>query len=219
MNLEQARFNMVEQQVRTWEVLDPRVLSVMEETPREAFVPPSHAKLAYADLEIPLGYGESMMRPNVEGRLLQALEIQAHDVVLEVGTGSGYVTACLAKLAAHVESVDIHQDFTQAARRRLREHALFNITLHTGNAAEGWKAGRHEKYDVIALTASMARYRHVFEQQLNVGGRLFVVVGEPPVMEARLVTRLGEREFTHQRLFETCLKPLVGLEARPRFVF
>ncbi|MFP4079231.1 MAG: protein-L-isoaspartate O-methyltransferase family protein [Ectothiorhodospira sp.] len=218
MNLEQARFNMVEQQVRTWEVLDPRVLSVMEATPREAFVPPSHERLAYADLEIPLGHGESMMRPNVEGRMLQALEIQPSDVALEVGTGSGFVTACLAKLAAHVESVDLHQDFTQAARRRLRAQALFNVTLQSGNAAAGW-TGQHPKYDVIALTASMARYRSLFEKQLNVGGRLFVVVGEAPVMEARLVTRLGEQGFTHQRLFETCLKPLVGLEARPRFIF
>jgi protein-L-isoaspartate(D-aspartate) O-methyltransferase len=218
MNLEQARFNMVEQQVRPWEVLDPRVLSVMEHTPREQFVPDNHKQLAYADLEIPLGHDESMMRPTVEGRLLQALDIQPRDVVLEVGTGSGYLTACLAQLGGHVESVDIHEDFTRAAQRPLKDLNLRNVNLVTGNAAEGW-SGRHGQYDVIAVTASMARYREDFERQLSLGGRLFVVVGEPPAMQATLVIRVGENDFSRHGLFETRLKPLVGFEPAPRFVF
>ncbi|ANB01366.1 protein-L-isoaspartate O-methyltransferase [Ectothiorhodospira sp. BSL-9] len=218
MNLEQARFNMVEQQVRPWDVLDPRVLSVMEHTPRERFVPDSQRMMAYADLEVPLGHGESMMRPTVEGRLLQALDIQPRDVILEVGTGSGYLTACLAQLGSHVESVDIHEDFTRTAQSPLKDLQLRNVNLVTGDAAEGW-SGRHGQYDVIAVTASMARYREDFERQLNLGGRLFVVVGEPPAMQAMLVIRVGENDFSRHGLFETCLKPLVGFEEPPRFVF
>ncbi|MCG5500688.1 protein-L-isoaspartate O-methyltransferase family protein [Ectothiorhodospira lacustris] len=218
MNLDQARFNMVEQQVRPWDVLDPRVLDVMENIPRELFVPRAHQKLAYADLEIPLGQDEAMMRPTVEGRLLQALDIQPRDVILEIGTGSGYLTACLARLGNQVDSIDLHKTFTRAAERHLDKAGITNIHLETGNAAEGW-TGQRDHYDVIAVTASMAQYRDCFERQLSPGGRLFVVVGEPPAMEAMLVMRQGENEFIRHVLFETSLKPLTGFEPRPHFIF
>jgi protein-L-isoaspartate(D-aspartate) O-methyltransferase len=218
MNFEQARFNMIEQQIRPWDVLDQKVLDVIEQTPRELFVPETHQGLAYADLEIPLGHGESMMAPKVEGRLLQALEISPSDVCLEVGTGSGYLTSCMAKLGAQVDSVDIHDHFKYAALKRLEQAGVLNAALRRGDAADGWTAQR-QRYDVIAVTGSLPRYRDCFEQQLNVGGRLFVVVGTAPAMEAWRVSRLGEKEFIRERLFETCLKPLVGTEPKPQFSF
>jgi len=218
MNFEQARFNMVEQQIRPWDVLDQRVLDVIEQTPRELFVPEQHQGLAYADIEIPLGHGESMMAPRVEARMLQALNVRPSDVCLEIGTGSGYVTCCLAKLGAQVDSVDIHDDFKYAAMKHLEQQGITNAALRQGDAAHGWTVQR-ERYDVIAVTASLPEYRDCFERQLNVGGRLFVVVGQAPVMEAMLITRLGENEFTREMLFETCLKPLAGTEPKPRFVF
>ncbi|MFN2349933.1 MAG: protein-L-isoaspartate O-methyltransferase [Thioalkalivibrio sp.] len=218
MNYEQARFNMVEQQIRPWDVLDQNVLDVIEQTPRELFVVEEHLGLAYADIEIPLGHGEAMMSPKVEARMLQALNVQPTDVCLEVGTGSGYVTCCLAKLGAQVDSVDLHDDFKYAAMKRLEALGITNTALRQGDAATGWTVQR-ERYDAIAVTGSLPEYRDCFERQLNVGGRLFVVVGEAPVMEAMIITRLGENEFSREILFETCLKPLVGTEAKPHFVF
>jgi protein-L-isoaspartate(D-aspartate) O-methyltransferase len=218
MDFEQARFNMVEQQIRPWDVLDQRVLDVIEQTPRELFVPEAYRRLAYADLEIPLGHGETMMEPKVEGRMLQALEISPSDVCLEVGTGSGYVTCCMARLGAHVDSVDIHEDFKDTAMKHLEQAGVLNVTLRQGDAANGWTAMR-QRYDVIAVTGSLPDYRDCFERQLNVGGRLFVVVGDAPVMEAMRITRLGENQYAREKLFETCLKPLHGTERKPRFVF
>ena len=218
MNFEQARFNMVEQQIRPWDVLDQRVLDVIEQTPRELFVPKNYRNIAYADLEIPLGHGESMMAPKVEGRMLQALEISPADVCLEVGTGSGYVTCCMAKLGAHVDSVEIHDDFRHAALKHLEQAGILHVALRQGDAANGWTAQR-ERYDVIAVTGSLPEYRDCFERQLNPGGRLFVVVGDAPVMEAWRVTRLGKNEFAREKLFETCLKPLAGTERKPEFRF
>jgi protein-L-isoaspartate(D-aspartate) O-methyltransferase len=218
MNFELARFNMVEQQIRPWDVLDQAVLDVIGQTPRDLFVPEAHRNLAYADLEIPLGHGEFMMPPRVEGRMIQTLEISPADVCLEVGTGSGYVTCCMAKLGAHVDSVEIRNDFLRAALKRLEQAGVLNATLQQGDAANGWTAQR-EHYDVIAVTGSLPEYRSCFEQQLNTGGRLFVVVGDAPVMEALRVTRLGPDEFVREKLFETCLKPLCGTERKPTFTF
>lgn len=217
MNVDLARFNMVEQQVRPWDILDQRVLDVLERIPRENFVPHAHRNLAFADLEIPLGHGETMLAPKIEGRILQALTLQPTDVVLEIGTGSGHLTACLAQLAAQVHSVDIHADFTQATQAQLTEIGIDNVTLHTGDASAGWpQPGR---YDVIVVGGSLPEYRDDFERQLNPGGRLFVVVGEAPVMEAMLVTRTSEDAYARIALFETCLPPLAGVEPKPKFMF
>ncbi len=216
-DVDQARFNMIEQQIRPWEVLDQRVLDTVAAVPREHFVPERFRHLAFADLEIPLGHGQSMMAPKVEARMLQALEIRDDDLILEVGTGSGFVTACLARLGRSVDSVDIFSDFTEAARGRLDAEGVRNVMLETGDAAHGWNQG--QAYDVIAVTGSIPEYVTDFERQLAVGGRLFVVVGEPPVMEAMLVRRVREEEFRRAPIFETCLDPLLHAEMRPRFVF
>jgi protein-L-isoaspartate(D-aspartate) O-methyltransferase len=216
-NLEQARFNMIEQQIRPWEVLDPKVLDVLAQTPREEFVPEAYRPMAFVDMEIPLGEGEFMMAPKVEGRMLQALDVQPSDVVLEVGTGSGYVTACLAKLGAHVYSVERNEAFKLAAQKRLAELGITNVTQRTGDASHGWT--QQPRYDVIAVTGSMPEYHDGFEKSLALGGRLFVIVGEAPVMEAMLIRRVGEDSYARTKLFETCLPPLAGLEKKPEFVF
>jgi protein-L-isoaspartate(D-aspartate) O-methyltransferase len=217
LNLEQARFNMVEQQVRPWDVLDNRVLDVLQALPREAFVPEAYRNVAYADMEIPLGHGESMMAPKIDGRILQALGIQPHELTLEIGTGSGFLTACMAKLAGEVHSVDIYEDFKYLAMKNLAEQGIQNTVLRTADAKDGW--GLATRYDAIAVTASMPEYRPVFEPYLALNGRLFVVVGEAPVMTARLITRVGEHEFATTDLFETNLKAMIGLEQKPEFVF
>lgn len=206
-NFEQARSNMIEQQIRPWEVLDQRVLDTLISVPREDFAPERYRNLAFSDVAIPLGHGEAMLKPNVEGRILQALAVQSTDQALEVGTGSGYLTACLARLAGSVISVDIVPDFTEAARRKLKTHTIANVALHTGDACHGWGERR---YSVIAVTGSVATVEEVWRQSLNLGGRLFIVVGQPPVMQALLITRVGEREWTQESLFETELPPLRG---------
>ncbi len=216
-NLETARFHMIEQQVRPWEVLDPRVLDVMARVPREDFVPAERRALAFMDLAIPIGHGEAMFPPRLEGRLLQALALRPGDRVLEIGTGSGFVTACLARLAGHVLSVDLHEDFTDAAARRLAAHDIRNVTLETGDAAWGWHRGEQE-FDAIAVTGAVATYDPCFEEQLAVGGRLFLIVGRAPAMEAMLVTRTGPEAFDRVTLFETEVKYLLGREPRPGFV-
>ena len=217
INLERARFNMVEQQIRPWEVIDPRVLEVVGRTPREDFVPQEYRNLAFADLSLPLGRGQVMMSPKVEARMLQSLVVGPHETVLEVGTGSGFVTALLAQMAKHVFSVDIYPEFLEAARAKLSRHGLANITLEQGNAAAGWPS--HGPYDVIAVTGSLPLLSGELRGNLRKGGRMFVIVGESPVMEARRVVRLGEREYAFEDLFETDLPPLVDARPAQRFVF
>ena len=216
VNLAQARHNMILQQIRPWEVLDQRVLDLLEEMPREQFVPESYRKLAYADIAIPLGHTEVMMPPRLEARMLQALDIQPNETVLEIGTGSGFCTALLAKLARHVFSVEIHPDFTAAAAQRLNAHEIMNVTLETGDAARGWS--RCGQVDVIVITGSLPILPEVFEQSLQPGGRLFAVVGDAPAMEAMLITRLSEDEFRRETLFETTLPALRNAEQPDRFV-
>lgn len=208
---------MIEQQIRPWEVLDQRVLDLVAATPREQFVPEQYRNLAFADVNLPLGEGEVMMQPKAEARLLQALQVRPEDVVLEVGTGSGYVTACLAKLARHVYSVEIRPEFSSAAAARLDALGISNVSLETGDAAQGWD--RHAPYDVIAVTGSLPLPPSAFEQQLAPGGRLFVIVGEAPAMEACLITRVGDTDWTRDGLFETVLPPLRNAPERPKFVF
>ncbi|MGE0081595.1 MAG: protein-L-isoaspartate O-methyltransferase [Thiohalomonadaceae bacterium] len=222
VNFELARRNMIAQQVRPWDVLNDRVLDAMQHVPREDFVPAQYRNLAYTDLELPIGQDQVLMAPKLVGRMLQALDIQARDRVLEVGTGTGYATALMALLAneGHVYSVDLHAEFTAGARQRLAAHGIRNVTLETGNAVNGWDA--HEPYDAIAITGSLPLLTDGFQrirESLAVGGRLFVVVGEAPSMEAILVTRMAENEWRSEGLFETLLPPLVHAPQPQRFVF
>ena len=217
MNFEQARHNMVEQQVRPWEVLDARVLGLFESIQREDFVPVRYRKMAFADLNIPLDHDEVMMKPIVEGRLLQAVDIQPGETVLEIGTGSGFVTACLASLAESVVSVDIHESFTEGAKRRLDEKGIDNIELFTGDVMNGWQP--EQAQDVVVVTGSVPSLPEAFKGWVNPGGRLFCIVGESPAMEAWLFTRLGATEWREECLFETDLPALVNAAKAPEFDF
>ena len=215
MNLEHARFNMVEQQIRPWEVLDRAVLDLMERAPREAFVPDQYRRLAYADTTVPIGDGEVMLPPRVEGRLLQALAIGPDERVLEIGTGSGFLTWLLAQCAAHVTSIERKAALADRARANLAAHGAGNATVETGDGRRGWE--QEAPYDVIAVGGSVPVREPAFEEQLVIGGRLFVVTGTAPAMEALLVLRTGDREWIRQSLFETVLPPLAGIEAPKRF--
>jgi protein-L-isoaspartate(D-aspartate) O-methyltransferase len=217
LDQEHARFNMIEQQIRPWNILDQRVLDVMGGMPREAFVPDAYKSLAYADTEIPIGHSHHMMSPKIEAHALQALACQADETALEIGTGSGYLTACLAQMARQVHSVDIHSDFTEMARANLDQIGINNAVLYTDDAAHGW--GKTDRYDAVAVTASMPEYDPVFEQSLRLGGRLFVIVGAAPVMKAMLITRLNDSDFSRTELFETCIEPLDGLLPTQKFAF
>lgn len=211
MDFEKARFNMVEQQVRPWDVLNPRVLDVISEVPRENFTPDAYKNLAYVDTRIPLGSYEEhpcdMANPVIEGRILQALDVQDNDLVLEIGTGSGYLTACLAKLGRHVDSVDISEDMTEMAEKNLASLGIDNVKLSTGDASRGWEQKRN--YDVIAITAAMKRIPESYKKLLKPGGRMFVVTGEAPAMTAQLVTRTDEKHWTVEDLFETSIEPMI----------
>jgi len=217
MNLEQARNNMVEQQIRTWEVLDQDVLDLLYVVPREEFVAEKHRALAFSDLQIPIGEGERMWEPKLEARVLQEMHLKKTDRVLEVGTGSGYFAALLAHRAAHVHSVEIKPALAQLGRRNLERHGTDNVALEVGDAARGWPA--HAPYDAIVLTGSTPVLPPSLQQQLAVGGRLFAVVGERPVMTARLVTCTAPGVFQVVDLFETVIDPLVNAEQPPRFRF
>ena len=217
MDFEQARFNMVEQQIRPWDVLDQRVLDLLLRVRREDYVPQQYRALAFADMEIPLGHGERMLAPRMEARMLQELALRPSDKVLEVGTGSGYMTALLASLAGHVYSVEIIPEFTQAAVTRLSAHGITNVTLETGDAARGWD--RHAPYDAIVLTGSVPVLADAFPKSLQPGGRLIAVVGEPPVMEARLITCAAAGAYCTTGLFETCIAALKNAPQPGKFVF
>ncbi len=217
MNLEQARFNMIEQQIRTWDVLDQRVLDTIAGLPRDEFVPEAYRRLAYADMNVPLGNNQVMMTPKMEARLLQELRLQPHDTVLEIGTGSGYVTGLLARLADHVYSVEISPELSSAAEARLATHGIENVTLHVGDGSHGWVD--HEPYDAIAVTGSMPLFPEALAKQLAAGGRLFVIVGDSPVMEALVVTRVGDSDWSRESLFDTDLPALEGAPRPERFVF
>lgn len=217
MDFEQARFNMVEQQIRTWNVLDQHVLDLLLKMQREDFVPAAYRNLAFVDMEIPLGHGEVMLTPKLEARILQELAIKKTDKVLEVGTGSGYLTALLAREAHYVYSVEILPDLKAQAAEKLKAHGVHNVTLEEGDAAHGWD--RHGPYDVIVLTGSVPVLPDTFFASLNRGGRMFAVVGDAPVMEAKLVTCLGEGACRTTDLFETCIPPLRNALQPRRFTF
>jgi protein-L-isoaspartate(D-aspartate) O-methyltransferase len=216
LDLAAARRQMIEQQVRAWEVLDLGVLAVMARVPREEFAPAACRELAFADLNVPLGHGQSMLTPKLEGRVLQALEIRPEDRALEVGTGSGYFAACLGGLARTVRSLEIFPDFVDSARANLLRTGVHNVTVE---ALDAMTLDVEGAYDAIALTGSLPVYDRRFERALAVGGRLFVVTGLGPVMEAQLVTRTGPAEFLRETLFETVMDPLVHAPEPPKFVF
>ena len=221
MNLEQARTNMVEQQIRTWEVLDQDILDLLYVVPREEFVPQKHRELAFSDMEIPIEEGvkagERMWQPKMEARVLQELDLRKTDRVLEVGTGSGYFTALLSHRAAQVVSVEIKPALAAFGRANLERHGADNVILEIGDAARGWPA--HAPYDVIVLTGSTPLLPPSLVEQLAPGGRLFAVVGEAPAMSARLVLSFEAGALRSSTLFETVIAPLVNAERPSRFRF
>jgi protein-L-isoaspartate(D-aspartate) O-methyltransferase len=215
MNFEVARTQMLGQQLRAWEVLDDRVLRAFAETPRENFVPADYRDLAFADVEIPLGHGQSMLAPKVEGRILQALQAEPIDEVLVVGTGSGYLTACLARLAKRVTSVDIFPDLVAAAEPRIAACGIRNVEL---NVADAFDLTYRARFDAIAVTGSVLEVDQHFSGMLRPQGRLFVVVGREPAMEAQLITLQPDGTTTTESLFETVLAPLINAERPEPFV-
>jgi len=217
MEIKNARFNMVEQQIRPWEVFDKRVLDLLGGAPRHEYVPVAYRNLAFADIHIPLGNEREMMSPKVEARLLQALEILPTDKILEVGTGCGYLTSLLAELGGHVHSVDTDAELSQLAVDNLSAHAIDNASLEVGNATRGWDS--HQPYDVIVVNGALPSLPPSLPENLTIGGRLVAIVGKPPVMEALLIQRVGESNWSDVALFETDLRPLPGAEEPDRFVF
>ncbi len=217
MNLEHARFNMVEQQIRTWEVLDQDVLDLLFEIKREEFLPERSRALAFVDMQAPLGFGEFTLPPKLEARILQEVSLKKSDRVLEIGTGCGYMTALLAKTTEHVTSVEIIPELSAFAEKNLRVHGFANVSLAVGDGARGWKIGT--AFDVIVLTGSTQVLPDALVQALNPGGRLFAVVGEEPIMKALLIFRGAQGGIERHELFETCIPPLKNALQREQFVF
>ncbi|NYE63146.1 protein-L-isoaspartate(D-aspartate) O-methyltransferase [Duganella sp. 1224] len=217
MNIEQARFNMIEQQIRPWDVLDPEVLELLHVVKRENFVPAAHKALAFADIEIPLPGGEAMLAPKIEARLLQDLALKKHETVLEIGTGSGYLTALLAHKARQVTSVEISPELKALADQNLAANGVTNATVELGNGAQGWTSGA--PFDVIVVGGSLPVLPEALLQQLKVGGRLAVIIGTAPAMKAQLITRTGEAGYDTRTLFETNVKALEQAVAPSKFQF
>ncbi len=213
---EAARRQMIDQQVRTWSVLDPRVLATLGAVPREHFVPEAYRAVAFADAPIPIGHGQFMLAPALEGRILQALAPVRGERTLEIGTGSGFFAACLAHLTGSVDSIEIHADLAASAARAIGEAGVARVTVETGDAlAREFDAA----YEVVAVTGALPAQERRLERALVIGGRMFVVIGTAPVMEARLVTRTGEDSWLSEPLFETCIDSLVQAAAPNRFRF
>lgn len=210
MNLSQARENMIEQQIRPWDVLDPRVLNVLSEIPRDRFATAECRALAYSDYPLPIGHGQTMLKPNVDGRILQSLNIKTTDQLLEIGTGSGFLTACLASLGTKVESLEIIPALAQQALTRLNTLGIGNVTVLEQDAAQEWDAA--DAYDAIVFTGSMHSVPDFYRNKMAHGGRLFAVLGSEsnPTMTATLLTRVTEREWSTETLFETRIPPLVN---------
>ena len=217
MDIEQARYNMVEQQIRPWDVLDQGVLNLLFKIRREDFVPEAHRALAFVDMEIPLGHGQAMWTPKLEARVIQELAIRPTDRVLEIGTGSGYLTALLAMNAADVVSVEIDPEFSAAAGNKLRAHGIENVALHVADAARDWPDDG--SFDVIVLTGSTPLLSGAFRNLLRTGGRLFAIIGSAPVMQAQLITCTAPGAFRSVTLFETCVTELVNAPQPTAFVF
>jgi protein-L-isoaspartate(D-aspartate) O-methyltransferase len=216
MNTDIAKRQMLHQQIRTWNVIDVDVLDAIESLSREDFVPPEYADVAYADTEIPLAHGRRMLAPMVEGRILQELSLGPDDAVLEIGTGSGYLTACLARLAGSVVSIDVHQDLLDSAGQQLEAVGIDNVTLLRMDATTDLPEG---SYDAIVVTGSMPRVDQRLLDALRPGGRLFVVIGDEPPMSAMLITRGADGNWQETSLFETSLEPLVRGQRESSFRF
>ncbi|HTT01611.1 MAG TPA: protein-L-isoaspartate O-methyltransferase [Steroidobacteraceae bacterium] len=215
-----AREQMVQQQVRAWDVLDERVLDTFRKVPREMFVPVEHRYLAFADVDVPLPHGQHMLRPNVAGRLLQALELKADDSVLEIGAGSGFLTACLAQRSARVTSLEVFPDLAELARANLATLGTRNAQVMNTDAVQlEPPSGQPQGYDAIAVTASLPAYDERLQRLLNVGGRLFVVVGAPPIMEALLVRCVAAGSWVRESLFETVIDPMINARRAQEFTF
>ena len=221
MNFEQARFNMIEQQIRPWEVLDPLVLELLSVVKREDFVPEAHKALAFADLEIPLadtpGVGQTMLVPRMEARMLQELGVKTKDSVLEIGTGSGYMAALIAAKAEFVYSVEIDPALAGMARKNLQRADVANVSVELGDGAQGW--AQQAPYDAIVLSGSTPVLSEALLRQLKIGGRLVAVVGEAPAMQLQLVTRTEENAFNTINVLETVVAPLLNAPQRNKFVF
>lgn len=217
MNIEQARFNMIEQQIRPWEVLDPQVLDLLFVVKREDFVPAAYRNLAFADMEIPLGEGQVMLAPRVEARLLQELAVRKSDRILEIGTGSGYMAALLAARGEHVVSLEVRPALADAARANLQRAGVANVSVETADGCRGWP--QRAPFDVIVVSGAVAEIPQELLKQLRVGGRLAAVVGSAPVMEAQLVTCVADGVFNTVNLFETVVPTLDGAAAKPGFAF
>jgi protein-L-isoaspartate(D-aspartate) O-methyltransferase len=221
MDIEQARFNMIEQQVRPWEVLDPTVLDLLSVVKREVFVPAAYKDLAFADVEIPIGSKgiscQTMLAPKIEARMLQELNIKAKDKVLEIGSGSGYMAALIAAKAEFVYTVEIDPELVGVARKNLQQAGVANVSVDLGDAAQGWPL--YAPYNVIVLSASTPILPESMLKQLKIGGRLVAVVGELPAMQMQLVTRTEENAFTTINVFETVVAPLINAMQGDNFVF
>ena len=217
MNIEKARFNMIEQQIRPWEVLDPTVLELLSVVKREEFVPAAYLGLAFADVELPLGNGQSMLAPKTEARMFQELGVKNTDKVLEIGTGSGYVAALLAARAEFVYSVEIDPALVEMARANLAQAGVVNVSVDLGDGAQGWPL--YAPYDAIFVSGSLPFLPESLLQQLKIGGRLVATVGELPVMRMQLVTRTAEDAFTTIDVFETVVPPLINATRHSAFVF
>jgi len=217
MNFEQARFNMVEQQIRPWDVLDQDVLDLLMAVRREEFVPAAYKTLAFADIEIPIGCGQSMLKPVIEGKILQALQVKRSDTVLEVGTGSGYFAALLAACSDWVRTIDIEPELVKLAAENLARYGVENVIVEDGDAAAGWSC--RAPYDVIVMSGGLPMLPPALLAQLKVGGRLFAFVGEAPVMKARLVTCVGEGAYESEDIFETVVPMLKNAQRPDEFRF
>jgi protein-L-isoaspartate(D-aspartate) O-methyltransferase len=217
MNIEQARFNMIEQQIRPWNVLDQDVLELLQVVKREQFVPEAYKNLAFVDTEIPLPGGEAMFTPKVEARIMQELQVKKHETVLEIGAGSGYMAALLAHKARHVVSVEISPELAELAKRNLAAAGVANVAVEQGNGAQGW--GNGSMYDVIVISGALELLPEAFLKQVKVGGRVFSIIGEAPVMTAQVTTRVSDNAYDTVKVFETNVKPLQAAPAPSRFAF
>ena len=217
MNIEQARFNMIEQQIRPWNVLDQDVLDLLHVVKREQFVPAAYQNLAFADVEIPLPGGETMLAPKIEARVMQETGVKKHETVLEIGTGSGYMAALLAHRAAKVTTVEINPETAELAKKNLANAGIHNVTVEVGNGAQGWEKGA--PYDVIVISGALEVLPEAILKQVKVGGRIAAIVGQAPVMEAAIISRTGENTYSTIKVFETNVRYLAGAPVPSHFQF